>query len=80
MKEIPISKFRETCLPVMESVRRTGKPVRITRYGKPVADVHPPAPVKPERDWIGSLVGRGVIVGDLIEPAIDPDEWEALLG
>jgi prevent-host-death family protein len=76
--EMAISKFKATCLAVMERVRRTGKPVRITRFGKPVADVHPPAPAQPERDWIGSLAGQGRILGDLVEPVFDPDEWEAL--
>jgi len=78
VEEMAISKFKATCLAVMERVRRTGKPVRVTRFGKPVADVHPPAPTKPERAWIGSLVGKGEILGDLIEPVFDPDEWEAL--
>jgi len=39
MKEIAISKFKATCLAVLEDVRRTRQPIRVTRFGKPVADV-----------------------------------------
>ena len=43
MKEIAISKFRVTCLAVIENVRKTRRPVRITRFGKLAAEVVPPA-------------------------------------
>src|ERR1700720_3421386 len=43
MKEMPISKFKATCLAVLEQVRKTKRPVRITRFGKPVAEVVPPS-------------------------------------
>jgi prevent-host-death family protein len=39
MREIAISKFKATCLAVLEDVRRTGAPVRVTRFGRPVAEV-----------------------------------------
>ncbi len=38
MEEIPISKFKATCLAVLEKVRQSGKPVLVTRFGQPVAD------------------------------------------
>jgi hypothetical protein len=34
MREIAISKFKATCLAVLEDVRRTGAPVRVTRFGR----------------------------------------------
>ena len=40
---MPISKFKVHCLSVMDRVRRTGRSVRITRYGRTVADVVPAA-------------------------------------
>jgi len=43
MDAMPISKFKAQCLSVMDRVRRTGRPVRVTRYGRPVADVVPAA-------------------------------------
>jgi hypothetical protein len=34
-KEIAISKFKATCLAVLEDVRRTRRPVRVTRLASP---------------------------------------------
>jgi hypothetical protein len=35
MREIPISRFRPTCLAVLAEIERTRVPVRVTRFGKP---------------------------------------------
>jgi prevent-host-death family protein len=78
MEKIAISKFKATCLAVVERVRRTKKPVLITRFGKPVAEVVPPPPVRKPQDWLGSLAGTGRIVGDIVSPASDESDWEAL--
>ena len=51
----------------------------MTRFGKPVADVVPPAEVQVDRNaWIGSGHGTAKILGDIISPAGEPEEWEAL--
>jgi prevent-host-death family protein len=78
MEEIAISKFKATCLAVLEKVRKTGKPVLVTRFGQPVAEVVPP-PVKqrPIRD-LGALRGTARITGDIVSPASDEDDWEVL--
>ena len=39
MEKIAISKFKATCLAVLETVRKTGKPVLVTRFGEPVAEI-----------------------------------------
>jgi len=78
MQRMAISKFKATCLAVLEEVRKTGNPVLITRFGKPVAEVVPPSPRKRSDDWIGSLSATGSIVGDVVSPASDEDDWEAL--
>ncbi len=52
MEEIAISKFKATCLAVLERVRKTGKPVLVTRFGEPVAELVPPhASRKPGGNW-----------------------------
>lgn len=79
MEEIAISKFKATCLAVLEKVRQTGKPVLVTRFGEPVAEVVPPQAVKP-KEWVGSLAGTGQINGDIVSPASDEEDWEALRG
>ena len=78
METIAISKFKATCLAVLERVRRTGEPVLVTRFGEPVAEVvPPPAPERP-RKWLGSFRERGEILGDVVSPAVAEDEWDAL--
>jgi prevent-host-death family protein len=77
MKEVAISEFKAKCLALLDEVQKTRQPIRITRRGRPVADVNPPAPTD-NRDWIGSMQGKMEILGDIIAPASDPDDWEVL--
>ncbi|MGH9417620.1 MAG: type II toxin-antitoxin system Phd/YefM family antitoxin [Terriglobales bacterium] len=77
MQEIAISKFKATCLAVLEQVRRTGEPVRVVRFGHPVAEIVPVSQAD-ESSWIGRMAGTGRILGDIVSPASDPDDWEAL--
>ena len=76
MEEIQISKFKATCLAVLDRVGRTGKPVLITRFGKPVAEIAPP-PKPPNGAWLGVMRDQGTILGDLIDPVAGAEEWEA---
>jgi len=78
METIGISKFKATCLAVLERVRRTGKPVLITRRGEPVAEVVPPPPRTEGATWLGAMRGTGRIVGDVVSPAGEAEDWEAL--
>jgi prevent-host-death family protein len=79
MEKIAISKFKVTCSVVLERVRRTKKPVLITRSGEPVAEIVPVSPVpRTDEDWLGSLAGTGRIVEDIINPAADLSNWEVL--
>ena len=76
MIEVPISEFKAKCLALLEQVRKTHQPIRITRHGKPVAEVVPPTPTADRSKWIGSLKDSKIL-GDIISPATDKDEWEA---
>ena len=78
MQEIAISKFKATCLAVLQQVRRTRQPVRVTKFGKPVAEVVPPSVPDRPAGWVGKLKGTGRIAGDLIRPAGDDADWEVL--
>jgi prevent-host-death family protein len=78
METIAVSKFKATCLAVLQRVKKTGRPVRITRFGKPVADVVPPHIAEPEHGWIGVMAGRATITGDVVAPVSGGREWEAL--
>jgi prevent-host-death family protein len=76
--EVAISEFKAKCLSLLEEVSKTKTPLRVTRRGKAVADVIPPAAGSEERDWIGSMSGSIEITGDIISPVIDTQEIEAL--
>ena len=75
MKEIAISVFKAKYLGILEEVRKTRKPIRITRFGKPVAEVVPSSPASARR--LGSMVGTGKILGDIVGPTGSWDDWEA---
>jgi prevent-host-death family protein len=78
MEEIPVSKFKATCLAVIERVRRTRRPVRITKFGEPVAQLIPAVQEGAPERVLGAMKGTAVIVGDIISPASDEEDWEAL--
>lgn len=78
MQEIAISEFKAKCLSILEQVRKTKKPIRITRFGKPVADVIPSAPAAEQSHWLGSMADTMEISGDVVSPVIEETDWEAL--
>jgi prevent-host-death family protein len=81
MQEVAISEFKAKCLSLLQQVSKTKEPIRVTRFGKPVADVVPPAEVQVDRNaWIGSGHATAKILGDIVSPASEPEEWEALRG
>jgi antitoxin (DNA-binding transcriptional repressor) of toxin-antitoxin stability system len=75
MDSMPISKFKATCLAALDKVRRTGRPLRVTRFGKPVADIVPSVPEKAEADWLGSMQGTAKITGDISGPSSELADW-----
>jgi prevent-host-death family protein len=77
MKEVSISEFKAKCLGIMEEVRKTRKPIRVTRFGTPVAEVIPPSPPKPTGRRLGCMVGTAEILGDIIGPTGSLDDWAA---
>jgi len=78
MEEIAISKFKATCLAALERVRKTRRPIRVTKFGEPVAEVVPPAPKAKKKHWLGSMAGTIRIEGDIVAPASDEKDWEVL--
>ena len=78
VEEMPISKFKATCLSVVERVRKTRTPILITRHGVPVAQIIPPQPGKRPKNWLGSMAGSVTILGDIVGPVMDPDDFEAM--
>jgi prevent-host-death family protein len=46
MKEIGFSEFRVKYSAIFEQVRKTGRPIRVTRFGTPLAEIVPLSPAK----------------------------------
>lgn len=75
---ITISRFKATCLAILARVKRTRRPILVTKKGEVIAQIlPPPLPEKP-KSWLGSFHSTGKIAGDIVAPALEPQEWEAL--
>ena len=77
MKEIQISTFKAKCLQIIDEVNRTGKELKITRHGKPVAIISPVSEEK-QRQGFGAAQGTMEIKADIVEPVFDASDWEVL--
>jgi prevent-host-death family protein len=72
MLSLSVSKFKATCLAVLEDVKKNKKTVLITKHGKPIAEIVPyegtpkPLPLKETVQF----------VGDIVSPVAEND-WEA---
>jgi antitoxin (DNA-binding transcriptional repressor) of toxin-antitoxin stability system len=78
MEEMAISKFKATCLAALERVRKTRKPIRVTKFGKPIAEVVPPSAPPTKRRQLGAMAGTMKIPGDIVAPASSRRDWESL--
>ena len=78
IKEFPMKKmaagvFKANCLAVMDEVQSKRITVVITKRGKPVAKL---VPVDSKSDDIfGFLRGKIKVTGDIVSPALTPEEW-----
>jgi prevent-host-death family protein len=77
METIPVSKFKATCLAVVQRVKRSGRPVLITRFGEPVAEIVPPSRRAGGAAWLGSMQGSVEVTGDELASALPAKRWKA---
>lgn len=77
MKIVKASEFKAKCLALMDEVERTGDFIVITKNGREIAELRPRRP-KLLKSAFGAHKGVLEIKGDIISPAADEDEWEAL--
>lgn len=78
MESMPVSKFKASCLAVVQRVKRTGRPVLITRFGEPMVEVVPPGRKVGKGAWLGCMAGTVEVLGDEIAPALEVKRWSAL--
>ena len=82
MRTMPAGEFKAKCLAVMAEVNSTGRPVLVTKRGKPLARVLPieePAPKESPEAIFGCLRGFLAVPGQTIdpeEPFIPLEEWD----
>lgn len=75
MKEVAISEFKAKCLALLQQVQKTKSPIRVTRFGKPIAEIVP-ASTAASTNWLGSMKHSIDIIGDIVSPANDEEEWQ----
>jgi prevent-host-death family protein len=73
MKKMAAGEFKVHCLAVMDEVQSKRESVLITKRGKPVAKLVPVDGAKD--DIFGFLKGKVTILGDVVSPALTPEEW-----
>ena len=72
MQRVPAAQFKSQCLALMDQVAESGRPVIVTKHGKPVVQIVPVE--RDEEDIFGFLAGKGRIVGD-IENSVRASDW-----
>jgi prevent-host-death family protein len=73
METLSVSKFKATCLAVLEEVKKKKKRVLITKRGEPIAQL---IPVNGKKRDV-SLKDTVTFMGDIVSPVAE-DEWEAM--
>jgi len=80
-RTIAAAEFKAKCLRIIDEVSETGRPIVVTKRGKPVIRVSPITDGKKKDDIFGRLKGVIEIVGDpddLIKPIIPLEDWDML--
>jgi prevent-host-death family protein len=79
MRTMAAGKFKATCLAVMDEVQAKREPVMLTKNGRPVAKLVP-LELSEEQDPLDAFrfPGKIEILGDIISPVTDLDDWDAL--
>ena len=73
MESLTVSKFKATCLSILDDVQKQKKRIVITKRGKPIAEVVPY--LKTDRKV--SLKDSVTFIGDIVSPIAEED-WEVL--
>ncbi len=60
----------------MDEVQATGKPVLVTKHGKPVIKIVPAR--QAEDNIFGYMADKAKVVGDILAPITKDQDWDAL--
>ena len=75
--KIGAAEFKARCLRVISQMNKDGRPVTITKRGRPVAVLHPVEPPDENPSIIGAMRGSVLAYHDPFRPAADPSDWSA---
>jgi prevent-host-death family protein len=75
--QIAAAQFKAKCLQVMDEVAKGGKPVIVTKRGKPMVKIVP-VDAPDDAELFGCLADRFEIVGDIEAPALGAKLWTGL--
>jgi len=85
MRTMAAGEFKAKCLAVIDEVHATGRPVLITKRGKPVAQLTELSAAPARKVSLDSLFGslRGMVTiaddaDDLVGPIIPREDWDHL--
>lgn len=70
---VPASRFKDSCLQLLDRVRQTREEIVVTKYGRPVAKLVAYDEATPE--LFGLLAGSVTINGDIVAPI--GEDWDA---
>jgi antitoxin (DNA-binding transcriptional repressor) of toxin-antitoxin stability system len=73
-RTMPAGQFKTHCLSVIDEVHNRREEVVITKYGTPMARLVPVLD-KP-KSIFGFMRGQFEILGDLVKPITEPEEWD----
>jgi antitoxin (DNA-binding transcriptional repressor) of toxin-antitoxin stability system len=76
VKTLNSSEFKAKCLAILDEVERTGEIVVVLKRGRPIAQLSPIVAGKGKFPQ-DSLIGTVEVLGDILEPVLPPEAWEA---
>jgi prevent-host-death family protein len=73
-RKINATAFKARCLALIDEVAESGQPITVTKRGKAKVQIVA-VREKPKTLW-GATKGTFKIVGDIVGPIVDKDEWD----
>jgi prevent-host-death family protein len=73
-RKINAAAFKARCLALIDEVAETGQPITVTKRGKAKVQIVAVRD-KPKTLW-GATKGTFRIVGDIVGPIVEPEEWD----
>ena len=76
-RQVSAAEFKVKCLRIIQEMGIDGRPVTITRRGRPVALLSPLPPTAPAPSLIGMMRGTVLAYEAPFSPAAPPSDWSA---